>query len=68
MNDAVATEQEKPQEVEASAVDGVVMRDPGHGYCPVCEQIRQSLPAPAEGCCSHCYNHLMKTGMKQVDA
>ena len=30
------------------------------GYCPVCETHRPSLPAPAEGTCAYCYNHLMK--------
>jgi len=31
---------------------------PNSGYCPVCRRDRPSLPAPAEGTCSHCYNHL----------
>ena len=30
------------------------------GYCPVCETHRPSLPAPAEGTCAFCHNHLMK--------
>ena len=29
------------------------------GFCPVCGVIRESLPAPAEGTCAYCYNHLM---------
>lgn len=29
-------------------------------WCPVCMTNRPSLPAPAEGNCAHCYNHLMK--------
>lgn len=30
------------------------------GFCPVCMVDRPSIPAPAEGICAHCYNHLMK--------
>lgn len=29
------------------------------GYCPVCRTNRHSLPGPAEGNCSHCFNHLL---------
>lgn len=29
------------------------------GWCPVCDAPRRSLPAPAEGTCTHCYNHLL---------
>lgn len=29
------------------------------GYCPTCARFRTSLPAPSEGTCPHCFNHLV---------
>lgn len=40
-------------------MDAALSKEPFIGWCPVCEAPRISLPAPAEGTCSHCNNHLM---------
>ena len=29
------------------------------GFCPSCSRNRESLPAPAEGTCPVCFNHLI---------
>jgi len=34
--------------------------EPREAFCPVCRTNRPSLPAPAEGTCAYCFNHLMK--------
>ena len=31
------------------------------GYCPVCGTDTESLPEPAAGTCSRCFNHQMKS-------
>ena len=30
------------------------------GFCPSCNRSRESLPAPAEGTCPVCFNHLLE--------
>lgn len=40
-------------------MDAALKEEPLIGWCPVCAAPRISLPAPAEGTCSHCSNHLM---------
>ena len=45
---------------DSIAANGRVDRPVREAWCPVCLGNRPSLPAPAEGTCSHCYNHLMK--------
>lgn len=40
-------------------MDTALSQEPFIGWCPVCSAPRISLPAPAEGTCSHCNNHLM---------